>query len=178
MPNFQKIPQLIGFGNYSITIDFTMLLARIEDFYSECNLDLNPEFQRGYVWTQEQKERYVEFLLQGGNSGKDILFNYPVWLGSNAFDKDDPILNRMVIVDGKQRLSAVMGFMQNEVKAFGSYFSEFDGHLRCINHLNFHINELTTRKEVLQWYLQLNSGGTVHAEDELEKVRQLIAEVS
>ena len=31
-----------------------------------------------------------------------------------------------------------------------------------------------TREEVLSWYLDLNSGGTVHTEEELTKVRGLI----
>lgn len=179
MPNFQEIPQLIGFGNYSVTITFDSILRTLETYKSECLLDLDPEFQRGYVWTEQQKERYVEFLLKGGNSARDILFNYAFWnVKRQMKPSKDPLLNRMVIVDGKQRLSAIAGFMEDKVKAFGSYYSEFTGHLRCVNYLTFHINELGTRKEVLEWYLQLNSGGTVHTEDELTKVKRLIAEVS
>lgn len=177
MPNFQEIPQLIGSGNNALTITFDAITRTIDNYLEECNLDLNPEFQRGYVWTETQKERYVEFLLRGGQSSRDILFNYPLWNPRFYQEKsNDPLLNRMVIVDGKQRLSAVMGFMRNEVRAFGAFLSEFTGTLRCINYLTFHINELTTRADILEWYLQLNSGGTVHSESELEKVRQLLVE--
>ena len=160
-PNFQQLPKLIGFGNYTVTAEFTSILRQLKAYEDDCNLDLNPEFQRGYVWTDQQKTNYVEFMLKGGNTGRDILFNCPFFVSDNDYDEDDPILNRMVIVDGKQRLSAVCGFLQNEVKAFGSYYKDFTGKLRTVNRLNFHINELCTRKDILQWYLELNSGGTV-----------------
>ena len=84
----------------------------------------------------------------------------------------------MVIVDGKQRLSAVTGFMDNNVKAFGYFYCDFTDKLRqTLVNLIFHVNELGTRKEILEWYLQLNSGGTVHTEEELTKVRNMIEQI-
>lgn len=181
MPKFSDIPQLIGFGNYSITVGLTYVKRQLSVFTEECDLDLEPEFQRDYVWNHEQKERYIEFLLRGGNTGRDILFNYADW-GVNVKSKrdlsDDPIVNRMVIVDGKQRLSAVTGFMDNNVKAFGYFYCDFTDKLRqTLVNLIFHVNELGTRKEILEWYLQLNSGGTVHTEEELTKVRKMIEQI-
>jgi hypothetical protein len=40
---------------------------------------------------------------------------------------------------------------------------------------DFIVNDLRTRKEVLQWYLDLNTGGTIHTSDEIEKVKRLLA---
>jgi hypothetical protein len=37
------------------------------------------------------------------------------------------------------------------------------------------VNELKTRREVLQWYLDLNAGGVVHTTKEIERVRELLA---
>ena len=79
MPKFSDVPQLIGFGNYSITVGLTYVKRQLSVFAEECDLDLEPEFQRDYVWKHEQKERYIEFLLRGGNTGRDILFNYANW---------------------------------------------------------------------------------------------------
>ena len=39
----------------------------------------------------------------------------------------------------------------------------------------WHVNDLSTYSEVLQWYLDLNSGGTVHTEEELNRVQQLLS---
>jgi hypothetical protein len=36
------------------------------------------------------------------------------------------------------------------------------------------VNDLKTKAEVLQWYLDINSGGVVHTETELEKVKRLL----
>lgn len=174
MPNLQEIPQLFGFGNYKVTILFSCLLKQIESYKKDVNLDLEPEFQRGYVWTQQQKEKYVEYILRGGTHGRDILFNYPSWSKEISPLEKDPILNRMVIVDGKQRLSAVMDFLNDKLEVFGATFSQFEGTLRCTHYLNFHVNELTTRKDILEWYLQTNDGGTIHTKEELDKVRELL----
>jgi hypothetical protein len=132
-------------------------------------LDVSPDFQRNYVWTPEQKIRFMEYFLRGGTSGLDIYCNSPTW--QNAHRPDE----WFVLVDGKQRLDAALGFLNNEFPIFGTYFREFTDRLRMTQgNFRWHVNTLQTREEVLQWYLDLNSGGTVHTEDELEKVRELL----
>lgn len=42
---------------------------------------------------------------------------------------------------------------------------------------DFIINDLQTEEEVLNWYLEMNSGGTVHTKEELDKVKHLLEEV-
>lgn len=36
------------------------------------------------------------------------------------------------------------------------------------------VNNLLTRREVLQWYVEFNSGGTPHTTEELDRVRALL----
>ena len=40
--------------------------------------------------------------------------------------------------------------------------------------LLFNVNNLKTKKEVLKWYLEMNTGGTVHTKDELNKVKGML----
>ena len=40
--------------------------------------------------------------------------------------------------------------------------------------LLFCVNNLQTKKEVLQWYVDMNAGGTPHTNDEIERVRRMI----
>ncbi|MCB0539978.1 MAG: hypothetical protein KDE33_20845, partial [Bacteroidetes bacterium] len=80
----------------------------------------------------------------------------------------------MQLVDGKQRLRAVTKFMNNELRAFGTLYSEFTGFLPHYAHFIFMVNDLQTEAEVLQWYLEINGGGTPHTEDELNKVRRML----
>ncbi len=45
----------------------------------------------------------------------------------------------------------------------------------CKGDFVFCVNDLQTRAEVLQWYLDLNEGGVVHTSEELNRVRAMLA---
>lgn len=141
-------------------------------FYTNDNGDgytpviMNPDFQRGHVWTEEQQIRYVEYLLSGGESGRDIYFNNP----SHMSQFNQPY----VLVDGLQRLTAVMKFIDNELPVFdGLRYDDFDSRLTHVD-LFIHINDLRSKEEVLTWYVQMNDGGTPHTKEEIERVKCLI----
>lgn len=162
MPKFIDIPQ-ITIANYHVNIGWRFL----EEWIESHEIDMNPDFQRGYVWTQKQKEQYIEWNLRGGRSGKDIYFNHPGWFRS--FE------GQMVIVDGKQRVSAVLDFLHNKVKAYGYYYGEYEDKLNTISQcFDVYVNDLKNRSEILQWYLDMNTGGTIHTNDEINKVEELI----
>lgn len=40
--------------------------------------------------------------------------------------------------------------------------------------LKFNVNDLQTRTEVLRWYIEMNSGGVVHSDEEIERVKELL----
>jgi hypothetical protein len=40
--------------------------------------------------------------------------------------------------------------------------------------IKFNINDLQYRREVLQWYLDMNTGGTVHSKEEIQRVKHLL----
>ena len=140
------------------------------------NLDLNPDFQRGHVWTSEQQERFIEYRLRGGLYGRDIWFNCADWNRGNRAP--------VQIVDGLQRLTAIRQFLDNNVRAFGQLFSEFhpddqiDIKYGLSTSIKFHVNNLPERKDVLKWYIDLNAGGTPHSSMEIERVKKLLQDVS
>jgi hypothetical protein len=130
---------------------------------------MDPDFQRGHVWDDLKKISYVEFIIRRGPSSKDIFFNCPGWMG-----RHNTSWGQMVLVDGKQRINAVMEFLHNKIKAFGYLHSEYEDILPSECGFVFNVNSLNTRREVLEWYIDMNSGGVVHTEDEIDKVRQLL----
>jgi hypothetical protein len=143
---------------------------------TENGLDINPDFQRAHVWTEEQQVAYVEFCLKGGKFNNTLLFNCVGWM--------DDYRGPFVLVDGKQRLEAVRKFLRNELRVFrtldptgqGFLLSDFEDELNWRHDLIIVVNNLATRKEVLQWYLDTNAGGVVHTDEELDKVRRLLEE--
>lgn len=166
MPKFRDIPQFIQGGDYSLSISWTYLENWFNDISPrEDYFDLDPDFQRAHVWTEEKQRRYVEYILKGGTSSKRIYWNCPNWV-------EGPI----VLVDGKQRLEAVRKFLRNELPIFGgNYFKDYEDNLDRNDHFFFMcVNKLQTKKEVLQWYLDLNEGGVVHTKEELDKVREML----
>ena len=54
MPRFQDIP-LITIAKYHVDVFWDY----IEDWIDKEEVDMNPDFQRDYVWDQTQKEQYV-----------------------------------------------------------------------------------------------------------------------
>lgn len=153
--------------SYRVTVFWTYLndiLAR----YEENDLIYDPDFQRGYVWTEEQQTQYVEYVFKGGVSGKDIYFNHPFWM-------DFSVHGSMVLVDGKQRINAVQKFLNNKLKAFNYLFKEFEGRLpdsTCF--FNFNVNNLKDQNDVIKWYISMNSGGSVHTEKDIKRARDCI----
>ena len=129
--------------------------------------DLDPDFQRGHVWTRDQQIAFVEFCLRGGTSGRNLYFNSPRFISQRE---------GLVMVDGKQRLTAVLSWMRGDFPVFGDTWREDLGPLPFSDHntsFRVHVNNLKTRAEILRWYLEMNEGGTPHTAQELERVRHL-----
>lgn len=169
---FRSIPRLTKYGNFQVNVELRDVPYMINKWQEteDYNLQLNPDFQRGHVWTETQQIAYVEFLLRGGKAARTIYFNKPSWGGSGTLtDYDD-----FVCVDGLQRITAVLRFMNNEIRVFGSYYNEFEDRLPSDIELMFNVNNLQTKKEVLQWYIDMNTGGTPHTDEEIERVREMI----
>ena len=164
---FIDIKELTRTANYRVNIPFYLVKENIDRYVTTYKLNLNPDFQRVHVWSEEQSIKYVEYILKGGFSGKEIYFNHPGWMKS--------FKGNFVLVDGKQRLNAICMFLENKLKIFNKLlYKDFEGRPSSLKSLKFCINDLETREEVLQWYLDINTGSVVHTKEEIEKVKRLL----
>lgn len=162
-------------AKYEVEYGLAFLEEGLAMFAGGATLNLVPDFQRGHVWTQEQQERWIEALLRGAisSSGRLIQFNAPAW--NNAPTGD--LSSEVTCVDGLQRLTAARRFMNGEIRAFGYTAAELDGtsfspkRFRMI----FSVHEFQQREDLLQYYLDLNAGGTPHRQEEIDRVRDLLA---
>jgi hypothetical protein len=167
MMKASNIKRLTNRGNNKIDILLINLPREIQVWQEE-GLELCPNFQRGHVWTRKQQIEFVEYILRGGKTS-EFLFNTK---GDYAKTSED-----FVCVDGLQRLTALLLFIDDKLPIFcGHTRSQIEGIKLLLReiHLTFQINELLTRKAVLQWYLEINSGGTPHTDSEIDRVRDLL----
>lgn len=164
---FADIPQFTRDGNYQVNQSWDSLETWIERQTKQNGLNLDPDFQRAHVWTEQQQIAYVEFCLRGGKHSNILRFNCVGWM----HDFRGPF----ELVDGKQRLEAVRKFLRNDLPAFGHTFNEYEDRLHWNTDFIIVVNDLATRRDVLQWYLDINTGGVVHTNEEIEKVRRLLA---
>ncbi|QLA18159.1 DUF262 domain-containing protein [Desulfolutivibrio sulfoxidireducens] len=74
-----------------------MSVSELISIYVDGELDLHPEFQRFFRWTDEQKSRFIESLLLG-------IPVPPVFVAEREDSKWD-------VIDGLQRLSTLLQFV-------------------------------------------------------------------
>jgi hypothetical protein len=93
---------------YSYPVDHYRMLADQPD-----RLDLNPSYQRGSVWGVERKRNLIRSLLMGLPIGA-------VFLNSRDIMQPDRV------VDGKQRIEAILDFLGGRLVVPEEWFSVAD----------------------------------------------------
>lgn len=145
-----------------------------EDFHFE----RNPDFQRGHVWTRNQQIAFIESMLKTHNTNVKILINRHGLFHTN-FNHTFKYSGKYVVIDGLQRLTAMEAFCNGEFKVFDNRISFQDmKENRMVNGLSYNIEfyffEMSSEKEILNYYLGLNSGGTPHSEEEIQRVQEML----
>ena len=167
MPKFKDIPQKCYYSLVNSVYSLPTFIEEIDTYIKHNNLILTPDFQRGHVWNENQQIDFIENLLQGGaRHARGILLNVP-----HQYVE----YKECVLVDGLQRYTSILKFVNNELKCFNQYCNEFnDRPNRADVFMTIAINTLTTKKEVLEWYLSLNDTGVHHTLEELNRVKMLL----
>lgn len=168
----RDIQRLVPDCRYQVDIPVSSTKSNLAQF----KVSLNPEYQRGHVWTREQQEKYVGALLEMPESMCSIILN-----DCNPSKGSIPV-GTSEVVDGKQRLTAIVAWLDGEIDAacpcgervVFSSLDEIDRRVVGISTcLRWKWVKLD-RVEVMRYYLRLNDGGTIHSHEELDRVRGLV----
>lgn len=171
MSILKRVQESVPDCTYRVNIGLGGLLKAIDQY----KIDLDPDYQRGHVWTEEQERKFVGALLENHNAIPPFWFN---WLDIDFFRSHSEV------VDGKQRIKACVRWLKEEIEAeCPCGISVPYDKLNEVDHRNLamyammdwnfvHLN----REDVMKFYLRLNCGGTVHTPAELEHVRKLLGE--
>ena len=163
--NFRDIPRFPR-ANYEVNVFW----GHIERFLDgqDPKIDLEPDFQRGHVWSMEQQIAFVEYGLMGGENSMIITTNCPGWIGVGS-------AGPYQLVDGLQRITAVRQFVAGRIPAFGRRIDQYADRLGLLGpSFRWRVCTLQARAEVLRLYLLMNAGGVVHSPEEIARVRGLL----
>jgi Protein of unknown function DUF262 len=92
------------------TDSYSMSIGELSNLYRNNEIDLHPQFQRFFRWTPAQKTRLIESILLG-------IPLPPIFVAQRADGVWD-------VVDGLQRLSAILQFTGELKKADGSVYEQ------------------------------------------------------
>lgn len=154
-------------SNYHVDVPLNYLKEHLKRYFEDYHLDFDPPYQRGYVWTDKQKKDYVEYMIRLGSdqtiSGKQFYFNHPGWMRDWK--------GNMEIVDGKQRLSALLDWIDGKFGIFDEDIHYDKEHGRIVSGitLSFNIATMKSKKDVVDWYIAMNTGGTMHTSEDVQR---------
>lgn len=131
-------------------------------------LNLDPEYQRGYVWTQEDKEKLIDSIFGNIDIGK---FCYIKKKYSDEYLYE--------VLDGKQRCRAILDYYENRFPYKGKYYNDlsnndkwyFDNYMISVAEIDY-----ADKQTVLKYFLLLNTAGKVMDKEHLAKVYQMYLE--
>src|SRR5436190_14538105 len=89
----------------------TITVHELLDLRQKQMLVVNPEYQRGVVWTAAQKKRLVDSVLRG----------YPIpiiYLHHIRHEVGSLVSERFEVIDGQQRITAMAEYHEGAFKLF------------------------------------------------------------
>ena len=152
---------------------FTEITSTIRSFfemYADNELSFNPCYQRGLVWSNEQKELFIKALMKG------ITRLTPTYV-FNGYSSNTKLYE---VLDGKQRLNTLLEFVRSEFAVDGVYYKDWGYEdVRAFHRLplvytsidGFEDGDLTLALRV-ELFLQLNSYGEAVDKAHLEMIKE------
>lgn len=153
-----------------------------ENINQEARADLNydVDFQRGYVWSLQQKQELILSWLKELPIGTFYINKInPYSQGEGNIEKLQELDG--VLFDGKQRLTTITSFLKMEFPVVyqGKELYAKDFSKNAINRaLSCNVNVCETsfdnKLELVQYYLDINTSGTAHSRSDIEKVKEIV----
>lgn len=137
-------------------------------------VDFEPEYQRGLVWSDEDKQKLLWSVFNNVDIGKFVFVHLN---GAEWHEKG----TSYEILDGKQRLTTLMEFYENKLPYQGVYYNDLSGKDRYtfLQHNADYANIENADKETrLKYFLMLNRGGRPMDEAHLDKIEEMLEEMT
>lgn len=132
-------------------------------------VDFDPDYQRGYVWSDEDREKLITSIFMGVDIGRFVLrhLDGDEWMEKGVGYE---------IIDGKQRFLTLLAFYENRFPYKGVYYNDLSPKdKRCFKDATTAVAEVRniTRKETIRVFLLLNRSGKA-VNDEVIKRAEIL----
>lgn len=128
----------------------------------------DPDYQRDLVWTEEDNISLIDSIFNNIDIGKFTFIKLP-FKGRTSYSYE--------ILDGKQRMNALLMFFEGRYKYKGKTFQELhpldQSHISNYGVLIAEISENMTNKQKYNYFLKLNTGGRPQSKEHLNYVYNL-----
>jgi hypothetical protein len=141
-------------------------ISTIINRYYEFGIDMNPEYQTDIIWSEKDREQFIENIFNCINVGRFVF----VELGfRNNFYYE--------ILDGKQRLSTIIDFYENRFSYKGKFFNELskiDRSEFLNTHLSYGDIPNADKKILYTYFLMFNRKGPQIPNEHFEKLESVL----
>lgn len=160
--NFSKNQRVMLYFNQS-TIEHLLF------DYHNFGIEMDPDYQRGYVWSDDDKEALLDSIFNNIDIGKFVLVR---------LEGEDYERNKMSyeILDGKQRLNTIVEFYENRLSYKGVYYNDLsleDRYYFKNHHISLAEIDTCDKKTILTHFLMLNQTGRSMDKEHLDKVKAM-----
>lgn len=129
-------------------------------------LDDSPKYQRDYVWTQQDKELFLDSVFAGRELGRFIFIT-----------REYPHIDQ--VLDGKQRIHCLMEFVTSQIPYRGAYWHELSRQDRLLfEGRSVQFAELKeahfSPADFMEIFLEVNVAGVPQSEEHLAAVRDML----
>lgn len=129
-------------------------------------LDLNPEYQRDFVWDLEDRVKLIDSIFNNVDIGKFVFVQLPFG-GDYLYE----------VLDGKQRIRAILDFYEDRFEYKSMKFSDLSArdqsHIEGYAISTAEIKNIT-HEQKLKYFINLNTGGKAMSKDHIEKVKNML----
>ncbi len=142
-------------------------------YFNQYGIDLDPDYQRGNVWDEDQKVALIDSIFKNIDIGKFAIIKRP-W-GNDPNKPQTPHLSEML--DGKQRLTALIDFFCGRFTYRGKYYNDLhpldQSHFRNYS-VSVAQSEGLTNEQKYRYFLKLNTNGSPIEPEHMERVKDML----
>lgn len=161
--NFTEIP----YRNTSHTSIEDYLFRKWYDFDFDVFLpSIGKNLQRNLVWEISQKEELIRSIIIGRKIPDVTIVSY-------TNEKD---ITTLQVIDGKQRLTTIISFINNDFSVDGYYYKDFGKEFNLLLRINAkmyysYFDDKITDEQKIHLFKMINFSGTPQDKNHLENLK-------